>query len=89
MAVMVTAEVAGQTRQGYDAMRAALEGPLKGAAGLILHTSHEVEGGWRVIEMWESTKAANDFIAKAVHPNLPPGIKPRRTFQELHAIITP
>ena len=56
MAVMVTAEVAGQTRQGYDAIRAGLEGPLKSAPGLILHTSHEVEGGWRVIEIWESSK---------------------------------
>ena len=89
MAVMVTAEVAGQTREGYDAIRAGLAPVLKSAPGLILHTSHEVEGGWRVIEIWESKNAANDFFAKAVHPNLPPGIKPRRTFQELHAIITP
>jgi hypothetical protein len=89
MAVMVTAEVPGQTREGYDMVRAGLGGPLKSAPGLILHTSHAVEGGWRVIEIWDSTQAANDFFAKFVHPNLPPGIKPRRTFQELHAIVQP
>ena len=89
MAVMVTAEVPGQTQQGYDGMRAMLEGPLKQARGLVLHTAYAVDSGWRIVEIWESTKDANDFFAKAVHPNLPPGIKPRRTFQELHSLIRP
>jgi hypothetical protein len=89
MAVMVTAEVPGQTQQGYDGMRAMLEGALRQARGLVLHTSHPIDGGWRVIEIWESSQDANDFFARAVHPNLPPGIKPRRTFQELHHLIRP
>jgi hypothetical protein len=89
MPVLVTAEVNGQTQQGYDGMRAMLEDGLKHAPGLVLHTSHPVEGGWRVLEIWESAKDANDFFAKAVHPNLPPGIKPRRTFQDLHNLIRP
>jgi hypothetical protein len=89
MAVLVTAEVPGQTRQGYDDMRAMLESAPKQARGLVLHTSHPVEGGWRVLEIWVSSKDANDFFATAGHPNLPPGIKPRRTLQELHNLITP
>jgi hypothetical protein len=89
MAVLVTVEVPGQTRQGCDGMRAMLEGSLKQARGLELHTSHPVEGGWRALEVWESCKDANDCFATAVHPNLSPGIKPRRTLQELHSLITP
>ena len=89
MAVIVTAEVAGQTREGYEAIRTALEPILKQGPGLILHTAHEVEDGWRIIELWESAKDANDFFAKYVHPNLPSSIKPRRKVQELHGIIRP
>jgi len=89
MPVMVTAEVAGQTQQGYDGMRSVLEEALRQAPGLIAHVSHPVKGGWRVVEIWESSREANDFFAKAVHPHLPPGIKPRRTFQELHSAIRP
>ena len=88
MAVQVTADVPGQTAEGYDAIRGFLEQALKSAPGFILHTSHAVDGGWRVIEIWESANDANQFFAKHVHPNLPPGIKPKRTFQELHAVLT-
>lgn len=89
MAVMVTAEVAGQTQAGYDGMRAMVENALRQARGLVLHTSHQTDDGWRVIEIWESSRDANEFFAKAIHPHLPPGIKPRRTFQELHSLIRP
>jgi hypothetical protein len=89
MAVLVIAEVSGQTQQGYDGMLGMLTGALKQAPGLILHTAHPTEGGWRVIEIWESQNDANQFFAKNVHPHLPPGIKPRRSFQELHSLVTP
>jgi quinol monooxygenase YgiN len=87
MAVMITAEVKGQTQQGYDGMLRALEVPLKSAPGFIMHTAFPVEDGWRVIEVWESKDAANQFFAKAVAPNLPPGIRPKRSVQELHSLV--
>jgi hypothetical protein len=46
-----------------------------------------MEGGWRVIELWETKEAANQFFAKHVAPNLPPGIRPKRTVQELHSLV--
>ena len=88
MAVLITAEVQGQTQQGYDGMLVNLADGLKQAPGFILHTAHPIEGGWRVIEVWESRNDANQFYAKHVHPNLPPGIKPQRSFQELHSLVT-
>ena len=87
MAVLVTAEVAGQTREGYDGMLEALTETIRTAPGFVLHTGHPVEGGWRIIEVWETKDAANQFFAKHVAPNLPPGIRPKRTVQELRGLL--
>ena len=87
MAVLVTAEVPGQTEQGYDGMLVALEGSLKHAPGFVLHSAYPVEGGWRVLEVWESKVQANEWFAKAVAPNLPPGVRPKRSVQELHSLV--
>ncbi|MGH2376749.1 MAG: hypothetical protein ACREOC_16330 [Gemmatimonadales bacterium] len=87
MAVLVTADVQGQTAQGYDGMLAGLASALKQAPGFILHTAHPVDGGWRIVEVWESQKDASQFFAKYVHPNLPPGIKPKRTVQALRGLV--
>lgn len=87
MAVLMTAEISGQTQQGYDGMLQSLAEAIKVAPGFILHAAHPVEGGWRVIELWETKEAANQFFAKHVAPNLPPGIRPKRTVQELHSLV--
>ena len=87
MAVLITAEVAGQTEQGYDGMLVALEGLLKHAPGFVLHSAYQVAGGWRVLEVWESKIQANEWFAKVVAPNLPPGVHPKRSVQELHSLV--
>lgn len=89
MAVLVTAEVKGQTREGYDSMLGALGATLARAPGFVLHTAHPVEGGWRVIEVWESKADSDRFFAQHVAPNLPPGIRPKRSVQELHSLLRP
>jgi len=43
--LLVTAEVPGQTEQGYDGMLAVLADGLKQAPGFVLHTAHPIEGG--------------------------------------------
>ena len=88
MAVMITAEVPGQTPEGYDGMIGALGGPLRGAKGFIAHWSHPIEGGWRVYEIWATPDDATQWFAQYVHPNLPPGVTPKRSFQELHNVIS-
>ena len=87
MAILVTAEVKGQTQQGYDGMLTVLGPAIRSAKGFILHAAHPVEDGWRIIEVWESKTDADQFFAKNVAPNLPPGIRPKRSVQELHAIV--
>jgi hypothetical protein len=60
---------------------------LKQAPGFVIHTAHPIEGGWRILEVWESQNDASQFLAKYVHPNLPPGVKPKRTIQSLHRLV--
>lgn len=89
MAVLVTAEVHGQTLQGYEGMLSALGEALRRAPGFLLHTAHPVADGWRVLEIWQSKQAADAFFATHVAPNLPPGIRPKRSVQELHGLVVP
>jgi hypothetical protein len=87
MAVLVIGEVKGQTAAGYDGMLTQMGDIVQNVPGRHIHTSHATEDGWRVIEVWDSKGAANAWFAEHVAPNLPPGIKPRRTFQELHLVL--
>jgi hypothetical protein len=87
MAVLIIGEVKEQTAAGYDGMVAQMGERIHNAPGRLLHTSHVTDDGWRVIEIWESRALANAWFAEHVAPNLPPGIKPRRTFQDLHLML--
>lgn len=89
MSVLVTAEVRGQTAQGYDGMLSTLAVALKQASGLVLHSSHATVDGWRVIEVWESKAQSDKFFATFVVPHLPPGIRPKRSVQPLHNVVLP
>jgi quinol monooxygenase YgiN len=88
MAVLLTAEVSGQTREGYQATVDALREGIVKAPGFILHMSAPSEDGWTVIEVWESKREASDWFARHVAPALPEGITPHRTFRELNNVIT-
>jgi heme-degrading monooxygenase HmoA len=89
MAIMVSAEVSGQTQQGYDGMASAIGEYLSKAPGFIMHTSYPKNDGWYIVEIWNSKADADLWFAKSVVPNLPPGIRPKRTYQELHNIMLP
>jgi hypothetical protein len=87
MAVLVTADVPGQTPEGYNGMIAALEPALRDAPGFIAHGAGPDGDSWHVFEVWESAAAATDFFATFIKPNLPPGVTPRRTIRELHKLV--
>ena len=87
MAVLVTADVPGQTLEGYDRMIAALGPALQQAKGFIAHGAGPAADGWRVFEIWETERDAAQFFADYIHPNLPAGMKPKRTILELHTLI--
>jgi heme-degrading monooxygenase HmoA len=88
MAVLMSAEVPGQTEQGYQATLDGLRDGLAKAPGFIMHMTAPSDDGWAVFEVWESKEEANDWFANNVAPALPEGITPRRTFRELFNVIT-
>jgi hypothetical protein len=87
MPVYITALVPGQTEGGYDRAMVELSPLLERAEGFIAHGAGMSPEGWRVFEIWESKKQATDFFAKHIHPTLPPGITPQRTYLELHNLV--
>jgi quinol monooxygenase YgiN len=89
MAVLMIGEVKGQTKEGFDSMLAAIGETMRQAPGFIMLSGHAIEDGWRVIEVWQSKAEASKWFAEYVAPNLPPGIQPKRQFQELHVVLTP
>lgn len=88
MAILVSAVVPNQTAEKYDGMLVHLADLIKAAPGFILHGSHPADGGWRVYEVWDTREHSDQFFAKFVVPNLPPGIHPKRSYQELHSLVT-
>jgi hypothetical protein len=90
MPVIMTAEVPGMTPEAYDAMLAGgLRDAIRQAKGFIAHAAGMSDGTWRVVELWESQEDSAKWFAASVQPNLPEGVHPKRTFRELHTLITP
>jgi quinol monooxygenase YgiN len=87
MAVIMTSEIAGQTLQGYDGLFKAVSPALRAAEGFLVHASHPIDGGWRVVEIWESREHAARFFASTIAPQLPDGIHPKLTFAPLHDVV--
>ena len=78
MPVIQVHELAGRTREGYaDAMRElALPGPPPGSH---LHASGPMDGGWRIVEVWESEAAAGAFYGSEAFQRRPGAWGSRRT----------
>jgi hypothetical protein len=89
MPILMTAEVRGQTPEGYDGVLAVVAEAARRSPGFVMHTSFPMEGGWRVMEVWQSKADSDRFFAEKVVPYLPPGIHPKRMTQELHSLVLP
>lgn len=89
MAVLISTSVKNQTHEGYNGVLNAVRKSIKNATGFIMHCAHPAEGEWKVYEIWNSKKESDEWFAKSVIPNLPQGIHPKRSYQELHSIVTP
>lgn len=87
MAVLISTSVKGQTTEGYNGVLTMVKEVIQNAPGFILHCAHPDEGEWKVYEVWQSKAEADQAFAKFVVPNLPPGIHPKRSYKQLHAVI--
>ena len=89
MPILITAEVKGQTKEGYLMILQGIGDYLKNAPGLILHTAHAADDGITVVEIWNTKADGDNWFAQNVVPNLPPGIHPKRHYQELYSLVMP
>ncbi|RWC30998.1 MAG: hypothetical protein EOS70_20880 [Mesorhizobium sp.] len=89
MSLMMISEVGGQSPQGYDGMLALVGDALRQVPGFIMHMSHPVAAGWRIVEVWNSEEEAPRFFAAHIARNLPDGIRPKLSFQPLHSLLKP
>lgn len=87
MAVLVIAHVEGVDERMHSSMLQALEGPVRSAPGFLGHLAGPNGDAFRVLEVWETKEDAVHFFANFVHPNLPPGVRPQRTYHELSAVM--
>ena len=67
MAVALMFENPSVTKEKYDKVRERVgEGPVEGR---LVHIAGEgPNGGWRVIEVWESREAAQKFASEKLQP---------------------
>jgi hypothetical protein len=63
MAVGLRLKFAGGTQEQYDAIHGHMNVDSDPPHGLIFHMAGPVEGGWGVIDVWESREAFDQFAA--------------------------
>ena len=68
MALAFLQEVPGMTQEQYDQVVETLRGKI--AEGRIFHVAGPIEGGWRVVDVWESQEAVNKFFQELLGPAL-------------------
>jgi hypothetical protein len=59
MAVGIRTKLAGVTAEQFDQVRAATDPEGHPPAGLIFHASGPIEGGWGIVDFWESSRASS------------------------------
>ncbi len=73
MAIAQVHEVSGMTKEMYEQGMAqlGLTGPPPGS---LVHMSGPMEGGWRIIEVWESDEAAAAFFGSETFQQMSQGL---------------
>jgi hypothetical protein len=62
MAIAYLLEFEGGTAEQYDAIMQELDLGGHPYRGGIFHVAGPIEGGWRVVDVWESEEAFNKFF---------------------------
>ena len=68
MAIAVLIEGSGFTQAQYDSVFNDVMPGGRMPAGLLLHLGGPVDGGWRVVDMWESQAAFDKFSQETLAP---------------------
>ncbi len=63
-------EIPGGTQQQYDAVMAKLDLKNNPAQGAILHVAGPMDGGWLVVDVWESQGHFDQFFKSRLEKEL-------------------
>ena len=89
MPVLMIGDVPGMTEDAYAGMVGQLMPVMRAFKGFVSHAGGpSPDGGWRVVEIWETEEDGQRWFEENVKPNLPPGVEPERTYHRLHTAFT-
>ena len=89
MAVTLVTEIPGATHELYDKVRDNLGMSQEGALieGQLAHIASPMDGGWRVVDVWESREVFDRFSQEQIGPfSQQAGITepPETTYRDVH-----
>jgi hypothetical protein len=67
MPVATLLEFPGLTQQQYEQVSTQL-GPTGAPQGILYHACGPVEGGWRIVDIWDSREAFDRFVDETYLP---------------------
>jgi hypothetical protein len=70
MAIGLRIKFDGGTQEQYDALHRQANVDADPPQGLVFHMAGPIEGGWGVIDVWESRDAFDQFLAARLGPAL-------------------
>ena len=68
MAVGLRIKFADATEEQYEAVNAQMNVEASPPEGLIFHAAGPIEGGWGVLDFWESREQFDRFLAERIGP---------------------
>jgi hypothetical protein len=68
MAVEMRAEIRGMTKGQYDQAIGQVGDQLRRAPGFLSHAAGPMEGGYRVVEIWNSPEEMQRFLQQTIKP---------------------
>lgn len=68
MAVGIRIKLAGVDAEQFDKLEAAINPRVDHPDGLIFHASGPIDGGWGVLDFWESRAHFDRFAAERIGP---------------------
>ncbi|MGO9487590.1 MAG: hypothetical protein ACLQBB_01010 [Solirubrobacteraceae bacterium] len=68
MAIGLRLRFDGGTQEQYDAVHSQMNIDSNPPAGMIFHAAGPIEGGWGVIDFWESREAFDSFVGQQLQP---------------------
>jgi hypothetical protein len=93
MAIVVVAEIEGGSQELYERVNRSVMAGGELPEGSTVHIAGPIEGGWRVITVWDSEEQFNQFRQEKLIPALQEAgegdrVEPQIQTQEVHTLLT-